>query len=74
MKEWISVKERLPDLKQWVLVYEKCTHDLRKGSRVMNTSYRFKMSNCDIEKFECENMYWKVTHWTPLPNPPKETT
>lgn len=62
MSEWISVKERLPEECEDVLVY------LGEG----------KIDVCRL----IHNMFWgasgalydlgDVTHWQPLPEPPKE--
>ena len=65
MSEWISVKDRLPDEHQDVLVYYY-------GNR---SSFHFPLVRYMKESsyydgcFECEE---EVTHWTILPEPPKE--
>ncbi len=77
MSEWISVKERLPELEQKVLAtsepYDKEIYN-------DNTHVAFITSFLDIYTgLECnyftyyDYMEWKeVTHWMPLPKPPKE--
>ena len=60
MSEWISVKERLPDIETWVLVHcvnGKITSDLRIAP---------------FGKFMISPVYGEVTHWMPLPEPPEE--
>ena len=60
MAEWISVKDRLPEKCQCVITYRKCSDD---------AAY-----------MDCESYYgewafdppFKVTHWMPLPEKPKE--
>ena len=64
--KWISVEERLPEPGQGVLVYDDCeymsvadyTHD-----KHFPTVYEFHV-NGEYEP--------GVTHWMPLPEPPKE--
>ena len=61
MAEWISVKETMPKDNIAVLVWEK------QGFAYVD---------------ECENGKWKIgeqnlaviTHWIPIPEPPKEET
>ena len=56
--EWISVKDRLPEYNKDVLVYTKMGYmdvDFNKSSFSAN----FYRNNRD------------VTHWMPLPEPPK---
>lgn len=64
MPEWISVKDRLPEPFKPVIVCRLC----KKG--------------CVVEQGEKDiGDWWKVygtrtkavTHWMPLPEPPKET-
>ena len=62
MSEWISVKERLPESNERVLVVCRT----KKGVQTVNLAY------CD------DNGHWHgqgsmagVTHWQPLPEVPK---
>lgn len=68
--DWISVEERLPETEGWYLVYTAPD----KKHRSVNKAEFFK-------GFEWNNFepYWhgaggnlsNVTHWMPLPEPPK---
>ena len=66
-QEWISVKDRLPERTlppHDVLVY----HDLNCGMFVDRAWYSYDMGKwCSVL-----GMKLKVTHWMPLPDPPKE--
>lgn len=72
MMEWISMRERLPELYDWVLVSAK---DYPEVPAFIATAYRNKTT-------KDENWYWwwfgypseigKVTHWMPLPKPPED--
>lgn len=61
--KWISVKERLPDSNDMVLICDK-----------------FGVGLAWFERHRGKNLYWNsdtgiiknVTHWMPLPEPPKE--
>ncbi len=59
MNEWISVKDKLPDLNKFCLAY-KSTRGFSPTSAVVTqyTKYGFD-SSC-------------VTHWMPLPKPPTQ--
>ncbi len=59
--EWISVKDRLPDVGIDVLVYYRNECDVARYS----DTYRCFFAGM----YPCEN----VTHWMPLPKTPKET-
>jgi hypothetical protein len=67
MSEWISVKDRLPDYVQQVLVYRtECfvceVMEYRNGSwNIWNGEY--------FDSFNSE--FNDITHWMPLPEPPK---
>lgn len=64
MNEWISVKERLPDRFEYVLVYCK---GLRRDIFV-SYGYRY-----DDTGWYVDGIYTTVvTHWMPLPEPPEE--
>lgn len=60
MSEWISVKDRLPMKNDRVLVYRP----EMKESDVGAGSVQFGW-NCSRKKTD-------ITHWMPLPEPPKE--
>lgn len=73
-KEWISVKDRLPDVFDEVLVYDTFS----------NTSISIAWRETTPRKNGIVDWYWNsqmsypedlthVTHWMPLPEPPKET-
>ena len=77
VQEWISVKERKPDLE---LVEAKgddfdlyaCLATI-KNDRARNGRYVGKVWY-DGEQFmdsDCVDITYNVTHWTPLPQPPK---
>lgn len=59
--EWISVKDRLPEKRKDVLC---CFNGIRK---MVEISW-MDSTRC----FLYEDIYGKVTHWMPLPEPPKE--
>jgi hypothetical protein len=67
--KWISVKERLPEEDQQVLVYSE-----DYPMEVMwfrNNKFNEYYEDLDIKKdynFEIE----EVTHWMPIPEPPKD--
>ena len=64
VQEWISVKERLPQEKVNCIVHYKhayCDND---------DYWAIGMRFYDGEKFQVGPAY-KVTHWMPLPEPPK---
>lgn len=73
MTEWISVKDRLPEIGQEVLVFRPYAHihydknitiDARSGSERMV----YDGARHDWHKPNY------VTHWMPLPEAPKEST
>nr|DAQ76224.1 MAG TPA: Protein of unknown function (DUF551) [Bacteriophage sp.] len=71
MPEWISVKDRLPEIYEDVLVI--ASGNPRKNI-TLSAAYCFGYISRDgwvIEEYpEWENAY--VTHWMMLPDPPKE--
>ena len=66
--QWISVKDRLPEEDVTVLAFINYSIDDAKLLRVVSGAYRGRLWLCgqDIysERF--------ITHWMPLPEPPKE--
>ena len=66
VQEWVSVKDRLPEEKVDCIVHYKhayCDND---------DYWAIGMCFYDGEKFQFDPAY-KVTHWMPLPKPPKES-
>lgn len=57
--KWISVKDRLPERNKRILASFK--------GGMVTTSMCINTASC----FLFENDYGKVTHWMPLPEPPK---
>lgn len=82
MSEWISVKDRLPEeglLEGRVQVTVLACTKAKKviiASRVFEFERKFKYG--EVEKIYPANWSWsrsmnnKITHWMPLPDPPKE--
>ena len=64
VQEWISVEDRLPEEKVNCIVHYK--HDYCNNDGYWAIGFCFY----DGEKFRIDLGY-KVTHWMPLPNPPK---
>lgn len=79
MTEWISVKDKLPEEYDWVLVtyvdsknhllkYVPSVGSIRNGFWTIKESLADPAVKCrDFEK-ECNVI---VTHWMPLPYPPR---
>lgn len=64
VQEWISVKDRLPEEKVNCIVHYK--HAYCDNDDYWAIGFCFY----DGEKFRIDLLY-KVTHWMPLPQPPK---
>ena len=74
VQEWISVKDRLPDNKEhdWVLAQVVEDNGYMHIPRVME--YRQAKDDWFEETYGWlseHNGLFSVTHWMPLPNPPK---
>lgn len=72
MSEWISVKDRLPAEWNYVLTFQKCECIgeclIRVGMYIGNINN----SETWREAERGELMELPVTHWMPLPVPPRE--
>ena len=74
IQEWIPVSERLPENNNPVLV--RCTNTTIGGGYITH------IGSCDMNKFwflrtqpgiaSFPVREWQVTHWMPLPEPPRE--
>ena len=64
-KEWISVKDRLPLCGERVLVINE-TYEEKHGYTKYNCGVTIRAQHLNFT-------FWgyKVTHWQPLPEPPK---
>ena len=73
MPRWISVEERLPEDDANVLVYAIGNNE---NSCIAMTSYTHNLHGFHIEGWRSPWQYFfyehKITHWMPLPEPPKE--
>lgn len=67
MAEWISVEERLPEDNHSVLVY--CPYN-----KCIFTAYYDDFAGEWVHFGGCMpgEVYYPVSHWMPLPEPPKE--
>ena len=64
VQEWISVDDRLPEEKVDCIVHYKHAYCDNDGYWAIGICFN------DGEKFQINPAY-KVTHWMPLPQPPK---
>ena len=65
VQEWISVKDRLPEESGYYLVFENIGR-----SEVLPYSKKYKAFNAFDDSYSESNVI-SVTHWMPLPQPPK---
>lgn len=84
--QWISVKDRLPELEEQVLVYGRASMQsirlVQPAVLKKNYSYQynplaweFEWEGFDIIGHDGEvDDVLEVTHWMPLPEPPKDAT
>lgn len=69
MSEWISVEDRLPEYDEEVLIFD---------GRISAAIYTPRDNECDgfmgegLDSYGNAYFYDDVTHWMPLPEPPKE--
>lgn len=64
MEDWIPVTERLPEKRKWVLC--RCEDNIHEVLRWENNEWYHDPKHVYFSDF--------VTHWMPLPEPPKEET
>ena len=65
VQEWISVKERLPEESGMYIVTANDGH----AQRVSFVQWQKKNRMWNLNG---ARSYWRVTHWMPMPEPPKE--
>ena len=77
MSEWISVKDRLPDKTgRYLAVKKRIAPDYLGGNRTDIVILRFFVDKgfrmpTHIPDWINEEINEEVTHWMPLPDPPK---
>ena len=69
MIKWIKIKDKLPPKDKMVLCYLEFTDTFFTKEGLVKQGYLYKMSNCNVIRFNVENCYWKVTHWAELETP-----
>ena len=80
MNEWISVKDKMPNIGQRVLVYAVGKIDGFIGESVIEICERFvqRIFPSSVGEAVWSSPYqyfhtdYEITHWMPLPEPPKE--
>lgn len=70
MSNWISVKDELPKGGEYVLIYENGTIQVASLLHISTGVNPFVTTNCEC--CGCVKEFFDVTHWQPLPEPPKE--
>ncbi len=73
MSEWVSVKERLPELGEYVLVrfYDGANRDRGLGMHVMELVIQDFTPYWENFDSNYNFSFDTVTHWQPLPAPPQ---
>lgn len=73
--EWISVKDQLPAFEEYVICYYYPRAPLMEG-RIIGLLRRIKVSDNSLLRGLADKnqfgMASEVTHWMPLPKPPKD--
>ena len=71
VQEWISVKDRLPKLDEAVLVHPKHLHIKTSYYAVWSLFKCHSGETIWVDKSGDGHNLTEVTHWMPLPQPPK---
>ena len=71
VQEWISVDERLPENDVMVIGYTPCDGFMFVGYYHEEKKYDWKLWRIITAMRSTKVMKKKVTHWLPLPQPPK---
>lgn len=71
-EDWISVKDRLPEPRTWVMVYIKYPSPVFEIERGIHKTGNIKKMFYDgFRKDKFVYGSGTITHWQPLPEPPK---
>ena len=83
VQEWISVEDRLPEKKGTFLVYVKANNKWSGWSGYIKTTWFTPCYEGAEDRLQCKKIWYdydsefgdyevrNVTHWMPLPQPPK---
>lgn len=81
MSDWISVKDRLPEDKARVLIYAHERNNpetwiIDSGTYVPygRFTFMFFLDHDREYRFKEISSHYTVTHWQPLPEPPREVS
>lgn len=69
MSEWISVKDRLPEVGEQVIVYRQ-KKDHKSKKEICFDSIAI-LCHDNLVWWNSHFLGYEVTHWMPLPEPPK---
>ena len=70
VQEWISVKDRLPEEEGWYLVYTTPNREHKSINKAMFCK-GYAWGNFESYWRGAGGHWANVTHWMPMPNPPK---
>ena len=70
MEEWISVKDRLPEESGLYLTYGDI--EFVPDHNDQPNTYKGIKIRVFLREYHNLEWDWRVTHWMPLPEPPKE--
>lgn len=69
---WISVKDRLPDIRGCYLVYRPNFNVIYPLGQATVCYFDGNVWYDDYKATEGLELHFSITHWMPLPEPPKE--
>lgn len=67
--EWIDIDQRFPNFNENVLVYDEISNVISLGKLIKDEDNEEVFYMMFLEDVEIDS---NVTHWMPLPQPPKE--
>jgi len=68
--EWISVNEALPEKDEYVILFDKSLSLVHEGK--LSCSDYYYSDRVGYSKKATEDDGCEITHWMPLPAPPKD--
>lgn len=73
---WISVKDRLPDRSEYYLCYVDSPQSFCCVRAILPYASKYKLFNAfdGVSANDAKKYAINVTHWMPLPEPPKEVS